>query len=133
MLVQPSKLYFVNLNVLNKFPGPVQIKFSDNIPPNGIVVEAKTISNIKKKTKAPTAITVHAEDPVSKKPAFVNDLPNIRVTPTEFEEQVSAVVVSTKSGIVGKSRNYFMFTSVFFMCFKVIRIIITTKFVSVLV
>jgi hypothetical protein len=45
---------------------------------------------------------VHAEDPVTKKPLYVNDLPNLRVTPSQFEEQISTVVVSTKSGIDGR-------------------------------
>lgn len=102
MLVQPSKLYFANLKVLNKFAGAVEIKFSDNVPPNGFLIKSKVIAMIKKKTNSPTAITVHAEDPLTKKPLYVNDLPELRVTPSQFDEQVSTVVVSTKSGIDGK-------------------------------
>ena len=106
MLVQPSKLYFANLKVINKFTGAVEVKFGDNVPPNGFYLKSNVIARIKKKTNSPTAITVHAEDPVTKKPLYVNDLPKIRVTPSQFEEQISTIIVSTKSGIDGRLKIY---------------------------
>ena len=87
--------------MLNKFSGSIGIKFSDNVPPNGFLLKSNVVANIKKKTNSPTAITVHAEDPLTKKPLYVNDLPELRVTPSQFEEQVTTLVVSTKSGIAG--------------------------------
>ena len=101
VLVQPSKLYFANLKVLNKYSGTIEIKFSDNVPPNGFLLKSNIVANIKKKTNSPTAITIHAEDPVTKKTLYVNDLPKLRVSPSQFEEQVTTLVVSTKSGIGG--------------------------------
>lgn len=61
------------------------------------------IATIKKKTNAPTAVTIRAEDPITKKVLYVNDLPNFRVTPSQFEEQLTDITVSAKSGIDGKS------------------------------
>ena len=56
---------------------------------------------IKKKTNSPTAIKVYAEDPATKSPLYVDDLLELRVTPSQFEEQTTTVVVSAKSGIDG--------------------------------
>ena len=101
--VQPSKLYFINARVLNKLGGTILLRFSDNLPVNGFLIKSNMIATIKKKTNNPTAVTIRAEDPITKKVLYVNDLPNFRVTPSQFEEQLTDITVSGKSGIDGKS------------------------------
>ena len=100
-MVQASKLYHINLVVFNKFHGPVDIKFSDNIPPDGFRLQSNIIAKIKKNTSNPKALSVHAQDSLSRKTLYVNNLPKIRVTPTKFDVEDISVVISDKSNIKG--------------------------------
>ena len=109
-LIQPTKLYYINLLVTNYASHNILLTASDNQPPGGFLVKAKSIAKIEKKLANPRPLTFSAEPgDASNKVLLINGQSKLGITPTEFEQQETSLVI--KEAAPGGKRDICFYLS----------------------